>query len=754
MMAFTATSCKDDVEAPYNPATDLERMPMTMFRKNHNTNVSTSSDPYGTRLKDETRNTAQLYWYGVEGAAGYEIRYGVQGPLTHGYESDWSNPDLITDRFIVGPDVLHYEIPNLNYSTVYRFQIRVLHPDGKEEHHSKWWGMGNGQEWEDYIDIQTSARYVTPNVLFASDKDYHSFNVYIDLKNKTDELDKDGNFVMSQADRDTIAARFETDANGMYVAQTLYLAPDAANPEASVPFSTYDITQADLDRGYVTINGLDENSTYVVRLRNKNVPVEVDSYYNDVTMRTKGDPGDPILIKHKITDKVYPDSTWNVGERKYNCMLLDSVINNFNVSPKLAEGQTFYLEGDKAYYFWTNVDLNKGFILETDPADVALGKRATVYMGGIAPSQGSTATRTCNFMFGKNLGAGEVDAPVQVENIIFRNIDFDVPEAQNSGDLGTGNGNYFANMYSTGRAITFDKLEFEGCTFQGFIRGFIRTQGSKVKKIHELKVNNCVFHNCGYYKSNAGGYAWFAGELSSPENNIFEKFSFTNSTIYDCPMSDFITHGTSTNYDQWAADHHYDITVENNTFINFCTRARKTFFSFRSFPGGSKISCRRNLFVLAAADDDERKLDNGGADIRYIGGTGDAQFDFGDNYSTGCRDAHLKDNGIFSGQQFSATSNSFGKFASCIVSGDVSDLVVKVGSTALKSTDLFTNPNPTYKQKEGVQNGLDHKSTQDIYQRLQYKNDLKVTTHEIYLKNIGDQRWKSSDPKHFRPDGM
>ena len=744
IMALGATSCKDDVEV-YNPVSDLDRMPMTMFRQQNNTNVSTSADPYGTRIKDETRNTVQLYWYGVEGAAGYEIRYGVQGPLTHGRESDWSDPELITDRFIVGPDVLHYEIPNLNYSTVYRFQIRVLNPDGIEEHHSKWWGMGNGQEWEDYCDVTTSARYTTPGVIFASDKDFNSFNVYIDLTDKTSS--------MSQADQDTIHARFEVDADGKFVAQTLYLLPDAANPDAKVPFSTYEIQQEDLDRGYIPITGLDENSTYVVRLRNNRIPVEVDSYYNDVTMRTKGTPGEPITIEHRITDKIYPDSTWNVGEREYNCMLLDTVITNFNASSRLAEGQVFYLQGDKAYYFWNNIDLNKGFTLETDPADVALGKRATVYMAGIAPAQGSANAKTCNFMFGKNLGAGEVDAPVQVESVIFRNIDFDVPLAENSGGSGTGSGNYFANMYSTGRGVTFDKIEFESCTFQGFIRGFIRTQGSKVKKFKQLRVNNCVFHNCGYYKTNAGGYAWFCGELSSPENNIFEKFSFTNSTIYDCPMADFLTHGTSQNYDEWGADLHYDITVENNTFINFCTRAGKTYFSFRSFPGGSKISCRRNLFVLAAADDDERDLENRGADFRYIGGTGDGTFDFGDNYSVGCREEHLKDNGIFKSQQFSATSNSFGKFKDLLVSGDQNDLVVKVGSEPLKATDLFVNPNPTFKQTVGVQNVLDHKSTQDIYQRLQYKNDIKVTTHEIYTKNIGDQRWKSSDPKHFSPKG-
>ncbi|MDE6037162.1 MAG: hypothetical protein K2G05_02750, partial [Duncaniella sp.] len=726
VMALGISSCKDDVEV-YNPADDLERMPMTMFRKNHTTNISQSSDPYGTRVKDGTRNTIQLYWYGVDGAAGYEIRYGVEGSLTDGKEETWSDPSRLTDRFVVGPDVLHYEIENLPYKTSYRFSIRVLHPDGKEEHHSKWWGMGNGQEWEDQMSVETSERYTTPSVIFPSDKDFHSFNVYIDLEDKTAAL--------TEAQRDTIHARFEV-LDGKFVAHTLYLMPDAVNPDAAVPFTKYDIKQEDLDRGYIHITGLDENSTYVVRLRNNNIPVEVDSYYNDITLRTKGTPGEPIIIEHRITDKIYPDSTWNVGERKYNCMLLDTLITNFNNSAKLAEGQVFYLQGDKAYYFWNNVDLNKGFTLETDPADVALGKRATVYMAGIAPGQGSQDTKSCNFMFGKNLGAGEVDAPVQVENIIFRNIDFDVPEAQNSyhnlGGKGCGTGNYFANMYSTGRGVTFDKVEFENCSFQGFIRGFIRTQGSKVKKFNEMIVNNCVFYNCGYYQSNKAGYAWFNCELSSPENTMFNKFVFTNNTIYDSPMGAFLTHGSNSNYDSWADDLHYDITVRNNTFINFFTRSRQSYFSFRSFPGGSKIDFSRNLIVLAADENDERALEEGGADFRFIGGTGDGQFYFKDNYSAGCRDNHLKTNGIFSGSQLSATSNSFGKFQHCLFDCAKEDLEIKVGEEPLKSSELFNSPNPPHHQVSGVLHPDDHRAPADIWNALQYKNDLKVTTHEIY----------------------
>lgn len=764
LLAFSATSCKDDDVIDFTPDNDLDRMPMTMFRKNHNTNQS-NNESYASKLVEGSRNAVQLYWYGVEGAGGYEVRYGIATPLTSGTEEAWSNPDNLAGTYILPPDVLHFVIPDLNYSSDYRFSIRVLHPDyvktgpdGKlevieSEKHSKWYGRGNGQQWEDYLGIGTSARYATPNVIFASDKDFHSFNIYVDLADKTASL--------PQADRDTIAVRFDTDANGNFVAHKIYVFPDAVNPEAQVPDEfrngyPIDPEMLKLNGGVIRVEGLDENSNYVVRIQNENRifvnsegrTIDVDSYYNDATIRTKGTPGQPITIYHKITDKIYNDSTWNVGEREYNCMRIDTIITQFNSSPTLAEGQVFYLQGGKAYYFWNNTDINKGFTLETDPEDVKNGLRAKVYIGGIADTQGKTNdTRTCNFMFGKALGAGEVDAPVQVENVIFRNIDFSVPKFQVYADRGSdGNGNYFANMYSNGRGISFEKLELDGCTFQGFVRGFIRTQGTKAKQFKHIIINNCVFQNNGYFRTNnGGGYSLVHGDQSSVENNIFTDLQITNNTFYDCQNVGLITQGN--NSQDWGPDLHYKITVNNNTFINFGTRAGSLLFNFRYFPGGSYVSYQNNLFVLAADEKDERELKFIGADLRTINGSGTITLDIKNNYSVGCRDNHLKDNGIFSGNLFSATKNSFGSYKEGLVSGDANDLFVKVGTTPLKATDLFMDPNPKHLQVKGQNHPMDHRSTSDIFERLRYKTDAKVTEHEIYRLNIGDQRWKLSDPK-------
>ncbi|MCM1331797.1 MAG: hypothetical protein NC248_04215 [Bacteroides sp.] len=66
---------------------------------------------------------------------------------------------------------------------------------------------------------------------------------------------------------------------------------------------------------------------------------------------------------------------------------------------------------------------------------------------------------------------------------------------------------------------------------------------------------------------------------------------------------------------------------------------------------------------------------------------------------------------------------------------------MKVGTTPLKSTDLFTNPNPPHNQTDTASPD-DHKAPANIMEALKYKQTPEVQNHEIYVKNIGDQRWK------------
>lgn len=726
--ATAITSCKDD-DNTFSVVDDLDRMPMTMFRNQFNTNISTGNDPYETTAID--LNTAHLTWFGVEGAAGYEIKYGLASGLTSGKEEDWTNPERLIDQFTVGPNTLEYDIPNLEYATDYRFAIRVLSPKG-EAYHSKWYGYGDGRQWSEYQGVTTGERYPTPAVITCNNKGYESFDVVINLK-----VADSG----SASDIAEYKENFFTEMiNGeeCYVAQKLTVVPSLTNPDAVVDpkWSNYTLTPEDKERGYVRVDGLSPNSVYVVNLVNENIPIPVDAIYNTMTYRTKGDPGEPILIKHYCA----PNDTIN-GAVEFNACRLDTIIKNYNADISMAEGQTFYLEGDKAYYFEGNTELCKGFTMATNPEDLAAGKRAKVYLGGIGMD--GTTVRSNNFLFGRQKQAGEADAPIQVESIIFKSLDFDCPLARNFGE-GGATGNYFANMYSNGMAVTFDSFEVYDCTFQRMVRGFIRVQGSKVKHFKKMIIDSSIFMNCGYYDTNGRGYAWIAGDGKSPKSNIFNDVRFTNNTFYDSPRTCMFTDNGKNL--AWGADISYHFTLENNTFINFSTRSTgRKLFDLRYLPGGSTITVKRNLFVLTKAEGDNRKLYFEGMDIRSIGGNGQITFDIQDNYSVGSESKFCQVDGIFTGAAFSASKNSAGAYMKAtpgVIQG-AEELKVKIGSYPLKATDLFTSPNPPYTSHDPKKaNKRDHEAPADIYKALKYKQTPEVLGHEIFLKGIGDPRWR------------
>lgn len=732
LASLTAVSCKDDDNSNFNGADDLYRMPMTLFRRAGNTGTAESSDPYVSKADDVKLNSITLRWFGVEGAAGYEIKYAVgQG----GLGDEWEDPTRMEEFITVGPDVLEYTIDNLEYGTTYCFAIRVLSPKG-EEYNSKWYGYGSLREWDEVCALSTYDRYPTPGVINTGEKDYNEFTVFFNL-----DYAASGD---SEANRFT--DNFEV-VDGSYIAHRLQVKASPTNPLAEVPakWSDYVLTQEDRAAGQVRIDGLSPNSVYVVNLINDDKifndprtgkPVIVDAAYNTMTIRTKGDPGEAIFIAHYCD----PNDTIK-GAVEYNACRLDTIITNYTGDISMAEGQTFYLEGGKAYYFEGNQTLCKGFTMETRPEDLAAGKRATVYLGGIGMD--GTTVRSNNFMFGRPKESGEADAPIQVESIIFRGIDFDCPLAQNYGS-GSATGNYFANMYSNGMAVTFESFECYDCTFQRMVRGFIRVQGTKAKIFKKIVLDGCLFWNNGYYDNNGRGYAWFAGDGNNVLSNVFNDVQVRNCTFYDSPRTAFFTDGDKDL--NWSSDITYNFTLENNTFINWSTRtSARNIFQLRYLPGGSTITVKRNLFVLAKDDNDNRTLYNQVCDIRNINGSGVFTFDVADNYSVGCLDAHMKDDGIFTAAAMSASSNSLGTFwQTGLVSGNENDLVVKVGATPLKATDLFVNPNPPYHAATANDVNPDyHSGPKDIYNDLKYKKTSEVTSHEIWTKNVGDPRWRN-----------
>lgn len=645
-------------------------------------------------LVNGTRNTVIIRVRPVEDAAGYQVRYSSNPTF-----SDWDNADAVDGEVSLGANDEYCVIPDLEYGTTYRFAVRVLSPKG-EGYHSDWSTRHNFRaEQFNYLSIATYERYVVPNVMtYVNGKNEYEANLGFDLNyNRNNYLEQDA---------DTIESRFEIDANNRFVADRVVLRPMNSHEETVI-----NLTEADKEAGFVRVTGLEENTIYCAALFNSNIPAKVDAFYNWIAFRTKSSiPAEPVTL---------PAGTD-----------LDEVLINYMSDYNIPDDQIYYLEGDGIYTLDQSVNITKGFILATRPEDLAAGRRAKVqFEVPLGSSMGPS------FLLGMD------GAKTEISKLQFKGIDFDVINAYNYGyiyDVGQATIHYFINSLMT-VDYTIDELTIQDCTFQHFIRGFFRASYRGAQVINKFTVDGNLFYNCGYYDINGKGYAWFDGPDNNVETNPFKDFSFTNNTIYDSPRYGLIRVAKSLN---WADDYKWNIKIENNTFINFSTRGIDNYIlNMRYIPGGSHISFRRNLIALAADENDNRILNMCGADVRVVNGSGEFSYEIKDNYSVGCRDTHLVDDGIFTKGAFSLQKNSFGSLPGNM--GTADDLKVKVGSTPLKSTDLFTNPNPPYVAYDPTDpNPLDHVAPDNIFEALKYKQTPEVLNHEIYTLGIGDPRWR------------
>lgn len=637
-------------------------------------------------------NAFRLMWRPVEGAAGYEIRYveytGMQDV------DDWENPEIEYGKVTVNGDATYAKIEHLAYSTTYKFAIRTLSPKG-EGFHSEWSGRTgfNFNIWNtNFMTVTTQSRYIVPKVTGSVKSEVGKVTVRL-----TPEFDRS---IYTEAEIDEISSNFEL-KDGRFVVDKLKLTDVKTK---KVIF--YPVTEADLAAGEVVITDLPEAVSYRVAAYNSNIQLDCDAEYNSVVLHTQRKPSEPIVI---------------------SSLDLASVLTEYMNDP-YTDNQVFYLDGDNIYRLSSNVYLTKGFTLATLPQDYAAGKRAKVDF--------SNSGMTYNLMLG---GDGYTQHSEEIGAMIFEGIDFDASDAVNYGFRSSYTGNYFMNSLSNSGAFNIEAIELRDCTFRRFIRGFIRMQGFN-HVVSRLKVDGNLFYDCGYYDVNGRGYPWFISS-GNATCNLYKDFEFTNNTIYDSPREALISDNNKNIV--WDEKTKWNIRIENNTFVNFSTRTASRYLIFmRYIPGGSYMSVQRNLFVLAADESDSRNLNSSGADIRFIDGSGEFSFDVKDNYSVGCRDSHLVDDGIFLAGKFSATRYSFGAFPECN-NGTAADLVVKVGSTPLKATDLFTDPNPVYKSHIPTSvNELDHAAPDNIFEALRYKQTPEVLNHEIYTLSIGDPRWK------------
>ncbi|MCM1332810.1 MAG: hypothetical protein NC248_09405 [Bacteroides sp.] len=751
LTSMSVFSCKDDDPIGEVDGASVDRKFMTMFRRDDNTNRG-SDDDYACGLVEGTLNSLYLAWYGVNGAAGYQI---VVGTSSCSGPDRWADPANILMDTVVGPDVLSMTLEHLNYGYTYAFSIRTLDPrgvtvtkdggktvydiDDTSPHHSKWYGRGDERHNSDYFRLETDPRYDQPEIITISDRTDDSFRVNFDLGYT------DGNEY----------PEFERDENGRYVAQILSVTASASNPDAKIDpsWAAYPLTPDDYARGYVDVTGLEQNSAYVVDILNMNKEWAVDRGYNIVAPRTTGDVGQPVVLWWQELRDGAADTIPEARDPQFNCARLDTVFTHFNKDASRAEGTVFELEGGKNYYLYSGPEVMKGFTLRTRPEDVAQGKRAMVFLGGITRDPQSGDPQCCNWQWGKVPAPGESGAPIMVGDIIFENIDFSSPLAQryNAAQKKDGTGNYFGNCHRNAAPVSFNSMQLKNCSFQDFIRGgFARVQGNTRKSFDMILIENCVMWNCGYWTDSGGGYNWLHGnESANIRSNVFRNVIYRGNTFVDSPHG-YLVHDKDKN-NAWPSNVRWKFTIENNTFLNYCTRSGQQMLKLRYIPGDTEFHVHNNLFIQAKDDADDRKMNLTLVDIRtintepYFGIT----VDISGNYGCTWDPANQKENGTPTGGKFSDAKNSFGNMTSengytpGIVNG-VDELSVHCGSTPLLPTELMRSPNPPY------HNGDPKMHQRESLDGLFYNHTEKVTNHEIYKLGIGDTRWRdASDMKSF-----
>ena len=772
-------SCKDDNNNG-GSAADADRLFRPMFRVDNNTNKG-STDPYNCVVID--RNNINLYWYLVNDAVAYEIKWSTQAHVANG-EDAWieaeqgiSGKELNGHVVVTNPTRFNLLIENQNYQTPYRFAIRALHSftnvgysafqgdagvldilgsgdaDWKNDpKNSLWYGYGGGREWAEYLGIETEKRYDVPYVIQVSDITKTSMHLTL---NRNISSYKDDN-------KATFREHFnflDADQNVLKI-DYLTITANASTPNAvlnptyvhfDIPENAWvnDIAEFDIDN-------LSDNSCYNIDVWDKDIAIKVDACYNTTMKRTKGDPAEPILITHvpNATDTIgigtTSETVYDISA--YNSMKLDNILDSYCASSTTAENQVFYLEGGKTYHVTGNVQVYKGFTIATNPDDLAAGKgRAKFYLSGMTVT--GNAVNTCNFMLGRQPVAGENSAiTLDIDSIRFMDLDVDVPLATNYGHaqegLGGAVGNYFMNMYSNGMGINVTTLEWHRCSFQGLIRGFFRIQGSNDFYIQHIRLIDCDFYNCGYYSNNAGDYAYIFGDHNGKEkSNILQDVEVAGCVFYSCPKRSLVTDNNRNL--TWDSSVRWHLNIHNNTFVNFSNVDNIAIVNTRYVPGGSLLEFYDNVIIMTKdAADVNRPMLSAGWDTRYIqGGDGSntAVFNIYNNWTTNDEE-YLTNGQPFGTMAFDATNNAPAKWYSAFEADGVAATCYPAGKAeltihleeSLRATDLMESPNPKHFIGETASH-LDYHTDTGI-DGLYYQQTDKVLNSAIYKSGAGSQR--------------
>lgn len=781
LATFATFSCTDKDEASYEASSD--RLMTPVFRTNRTISKG-GSDPFLCQVVG--RNAMQLYWSQVKGAKGYQIKASYEQSIANSPEN-WDDQTLLAlDTILLGEEQDQLLLEDLMFSKTYRFAIRALSDRG-EEHNSNWFGTGNLHQWTDMVYYDMLDKYRVPSIIAQkANITKESFDLVLDRS-----YDKSGERKYTADELEEMSEFFNTttDASGNKVwrADRLVIEPASSNPDAKVP-AEYQYPGLKLENsmfgadGIAMINvaGLDSNSVYnmytydeLVFQEKAKKGLDKQKCLNyaqqnlDITVRTKGDPGEPIVIEPAPQDTMMYESDGSMLSINLplKATSIQPLIEKFMDSNEYAENKVFYLRGGENYFVRGGLQVYKGFKLATHPDDIAAGKgRAKVflYYPQVLDISGGSSPSPAFFMLSRNpIGSENPMITIDIDKFVLEDLDFTIPYVRNIGDGSkVVTNSYFMNMYSKGMGSTVEEISLKNCSFQGIVGGFYRVQANYGVRIKNFIIDNVDFYNGGYYSTSGRRYNWFHANPDANVNiNIWENFVMKNCTIYDNPLGYMFNHNKQQTI-EWPADLHYNITLENNTFINLntCNAGNSMIFNTRWIPGGSTFTVKRNLFVLTRDDNDtERTMVQAGCDIRTINGSGTVTLDFEDNYST-------NDN-LTNGQIWSNTSSAFdytqkNTFGSLAKNYDVTwgkagaeGLTVKVADISAK--DLMVQPNPPHKLDPSNPNHYDHVcdgidgtvTNVDKEIRSDYKPGMvdlhfKNFNNVLVEKSVGAPKWR------------
>ena len=203
MTMFSFYACTDD---SMGTEANRDKLFRPTFRCDNNTGKG-DKDSYNCTVTD--LNSVHLYWYTVDDAVGYEVKWAISSYVSNG-EQAWieaengvNGKELAGHESIKDPKQFDMLIEHLSYQTDYRFAIRALHSfDLNDPKNSDWYGYGNGREWADWFGLQTGARYEVPFVIQVSDITKNSMKVRLNSSiagsDNDTKVDKDGNVTHEQ----------------------------------------------------------------------------------------------------------------------------------------------------------------------------------------------------------------------------------------------------------------------------------------------------------------------------------------------------------------------------------------------------------------------------------------------------------------------------------------------------------------------------------------------------------------------------